>query len=74
MYMNCVLWQEVLNSVEVYDPLVGSWSPASPLLTRRSGVSAAVLGDKIYVLGGFDGSNRYPRPWLSYHKGIVSQN
>jgi Kelch motif len=53
--------QEVLSSVEVYDPRTGSWSYLTSLTTRRSGVSAVLLGDKIYVLGGFDGQERWDR-------------
>jgi len=47
-----------LSSVEEYDPGSGSWSQLTSLSTRRSGVSAVALGDKIYVLGGFDGAER----------------
>jgi hypothetical protein len=51
--------QEVLNTMEVYDPVVGVWSAGPSLVSRRSGVSAVSLGDKIYVIGGFDGSQRF---------------
>jgi N-acetylneuraminic acid mutarotase len=45
--------------VEVYDPTTGSWSYLTSLTTRRSGLSAVLLEDKIYVLGGFDGTERW---------------
>jgi N-acetylneuraminic acid mutarotase len=34
-------------------PLPGTWETLAPALTKRTEVTAAVLGGKIYVLGGF---------------------
>jgi N-acetylneuraminic acid mutarotase len=34
-------------------PLPGSWTTAAPAPTARTEVTAAVLGDRIYVIGGF---------------------
>ena len=47
-----------MASIEVYDPAVGTWEIYSGLTVPRSGVKACVLGDKVYVLGGFDGLTR----------------
>lgn len=41
-----------LSSTEVYDPATDAWSPLPALPTPRSGGASAVLGGKLYVLGG----------------------
>ena len=41
-----------LDSVEVYDPAADSWNARSPMPTPRSGIAAATVGDRIYVMGG----------------------
>jgi hypothetical protein len=69
-YIECCV-QEVLNTMEVYDPVVGVWSAGPPLVSRRSGVSAVSLGDKIYVIGGFDGSQRFCIPLFIVYRYIV---
>ncbi len=40
------------NIMEVFDPIAGTWSTGKPMLTARIGATAAVLGGKIYVIGG----------------------
>ena len=50
--------QEVLNSVEVYDPGDNSWSFAVAMNSPRSGVSLVAYRDSLYALGGFDGARR----------------
>jgi len=50
--------KEVLASIEVYDPSKGFWKIYSHLPDPRSGVRAVVLGDRIYILGGFNGTGR----------------
>lgn len=37
----------------VYDPSSDSWSKKSDMPTARSATTAAVVGDKIYVIGGY---------------------
>ncbi len=41
-----------LSSTEVYDPATDAWSSLPALPTPRSGGASAVLGGKLYVLGG----------------------
>ncbi|MBI5755599.1 MAG: hypothetical protein HZA12_01620 [Nitrospirae bacterium] len=41
-----------LNSTEIYDPKADVWSKGKEMPTTRSGAVAAVLNDKIYVIGG----------------------
>jgi N-acetylneuraminic acid mutarotase len=44
--------RRVLDVVEVYDPSTASWSSGKPMPAGRSGAAIAVLGSKIYLLGG----------------------
>jgi N-acetylneuraminic acid mutarotase len=50
---------------EVYDPQTDSWSIHQPMLTKRSGFTAATTGGEIYVFGGegigesYDSVERY---------------
>jgi N-acetylneuraminic acid mutarotase len=50
---------------EVYDPQTDSWSIHQPMLTKRSGFTAATAGGEIYVFGGegigesYDSVERY---------------
>jgi N-acetylneuraminic acid mutarotase len=37
---------------EVYDPATDTWTTRAPLRTGRSGIGAAVLDGRIFVLGG----------------------
>ena len=41
-----------LNVNEEYDHSTDSWSARAPMPTNRSGIAAAVEGDRIFVLGG----------------------
>lgn len=50
--------QEVLNSVEVYDPGDSTWSFAVAMNSPRSGVSLVSFNSSLYALGGFDGARR----------------
>jgi len=44
-------WVPVDNAWE-YDPAADSWKALAPMPTRRGSPVAAVVGDKIYVIGG----------------------
>ena len=41
-----------LDTIEIYDPNSDVWSWGRPMPTQRSGAVAALVGDKIYVIGG----------------------
>lgn len=41
-----------LNSVEIYDLQSDTWSWGSPMPTHRSGAVAALVNNRIYVIGG----------------------
>jgi hypothetical protein len=41
----------------VYDPSTDTWTQKSNMPSERSAVRAAVLNDKIYVVGGYNGLN-----------------
>ena len=43
-----------LNSVECFDPLKGNWVPGKPMTTARAGLGVAVMGSKLYAVGGMD--------------------
>lgn len=38
-----------------YDPKSDSWSTVAPLSVPRDAVAVCPLGDKLYVVGGYDG-------------------
>lgn len=50
--------QSCLFSAEVYDPSADQWSVLAPMSIRRSGVSLVSCHDKVYAIGGYDGSRR----------------
>ena len=52
---------QVLSTVEVYDPARDSWSPAPPLPEPRHHHGAAAVNGKLYVIGGY--SNLGAQPW-----------
>ena len=43
---------ESLSINQVYDPKNDSWMLGAPMLTARSGLTAAVVNDEIYLIGG----------------------
>jgi len=44
--------QEVLDDVEIYDPLTNEWTDGEDLINAREGHAAAVIGGNLYVVGG----------------------
>jgi N-acetylneuraminic acid mutarotase len=44
------------NAVEIYDPSSETCSLGTPMPTPRRGLAAAVVGDRIYAMGGSNGS------------------
>ncbi|XP_057292705.1 kelch-like protein 18 [Hydractinia symbiolongicarpus] len=49
---------ESLSTVEKYDTISGKWIPVLPMAVRRSRVGVAILDNKLYAIGGFDGNVR----------------
>ena len=47
--------EKALKSVEIFNPATGRWRTGVALAERRAFHRAAVLGDSVYVVGGFDG-------------------
>jgi len=47
----CIGGADGLN--EVYDPATDTWETKQPMPTPRSALSASVVNDKIYLIGGF---------------------
>lgn len=48
---------EVLNTVEVYDPMRDQWDKAEPMLNKRYAHAAAVYNGKIWACGGHFDAN-----------------
>lgn len=48
----------VSDRLDVYDPAADHWEQRRPKPTAVSNVSAAVLGDLVYIPGGYDASER----------------
>lgn len=40
------------RTIEVYDPAIGIWKPAAPILNERTDGAAVVINNTIYFLGG----------------------
>ena len=47
-----------LSTVEVYDPIVGRWQLAEAMTMLRSRVGVAVMRNRLYAFGGYNGSER----------------
>jgi PKD repeat protein len=50
-------WITPVNWTEVYDPKTNTWDRRAPMPTARDGLDAAVVGGKIYVIGGVSFGN-----------------
>merc|ERR1719436_121529 len=48
--------ERILDSVEAYDPRMKNWQALPPLTVPRSSATAAVLGGRLWVLGGTSGN------------------
>lgn len=44
----------LLDRLDIYDSDSGNWSAGAPVRSARVGAASAVLGGKLYLLGGFD--------------------
>ena len=47
-----------LSTVEVYDPIQGRWRDAEAMSMSRSGLGVAVMQNKLYAIGGYNGQKR----------------
>ncbi|PNF20208.1 Kelch-like protein 18 [Cryptotermes secundus] len=47
-----------LSTVEVYDPIVGRWQLAEAMSMLRSRVGVAVMRNRLYAFGGYNGCER----------------
>ncbi|XP_042899946.1 kelch-like protein 18 isoform X2 [Parasteatoda tepidariorum] len=47
-----------LSTVEVYDPKIGRWQMAEAMTMLRSRVGVAVMHNKLYAIGGYNGTER----------------
>ncbi|HIA70698.1 TPA: hypothetical protein EYN98_32555 [Candidatus Poribacteria bacterium] len=46
----------ILFRMRVYDPeIISDWQTVSPMPTSRHGLATVVIGNKLYVIGGFNG-------------------
>lgn len=48
--------EEVLNSVECYNPNLNTWTPIAKMCKKRCGPGVGVLDGVLYAVGGEDGS------------------
>lgn len=47
-----------MSTVEVFDPIVGRWQMAEAMSMLRSRVGVAVMKNRLYAFGGYNGSER----------------
>ncbi len=47
-------WASIVHDVEVYDPQTGLWEHSTRMPDERFGLGAAVIDDKIFLIGGAD--------------------
>jgi hypothetical protein len=46
---------ERLSTVEIFEPEIKKWKRISPISKPRSALGSAVLNNRLYVCGGYDG-------------------
>ena len=62
-----------LSSVEMYDPLIDSWTFLAPMRAKRSYLGAVLLGDTVYAIGGFGGEHSNSDDWLTSVESLEPQ-
>lgn len=55
-----------LATTEIYDPNERTWSPGPNMTTPRANVGVAVVGNRLYAVGGFSGNLIFKNYWF-YH-------
>jgi N-acetylneuraminic acid mutarotase len=51
-------YKRILSAAnEIYDPVTGTWETKSPMPTPKEGITANMVGGKIYVIGGNSSEN-----------------
>jgi len=53
---NCVGGAVLCTDLEVYDRVANAWASLAPMPTPRAGLAAAVVGNKLYAIGGRTGT------------------
>ena len=55
--------------IKVYDPILGRWRDAEAMSMLRSRVGVAVMKNRLYAIGGYNGSGKYTvdvrKPYLT---------
>ncbi len=60
-------FQNEVSNLEVYDPALDSWAVLPSMPTPRVGPAAAAVGNKIYVIGGFNRSSWSANPVMEIY-------
>jgi N-acetylneuraminic acid mutarotase len=58
--------------VHVYDPTTNTWAEKASLPNQRSYLTAAVTGNKLYILGGVDGSTANVMRTVSMYNPVTN--
>lgn len=58
----------ILNSVEHYDPGTNKWTRAASMNERRSAFQTGVINSSLYVLGGCGGNDGFSDHLMSIEK------
>lgn len=53
-----LLLGDSLSTVEAFDPVVGRWTLAEAMSMLRSRVGVAVMRNRLYAIGGYNGTDR----------------
>lgn len=56
--MNGHTYLPSLAQFQVYDPIVGRWRDAEAMSMLRSRVGVAVMRNRLYAIGGYNGTDR----------------
>lgn len=62
---------DMLNSVECYDPDTLRWTRAASMNERRSAFQTGVINSSVYVLGGSGGNFGFPDLLMSIEKYCI---